>query len=220
MKNSLQFLFKTLRNNQSILGFSLHQRHRTNISFFLLLLGTIMWQFFSEIYPNQASALPPQIIATQSEPIRITGTQGNYSAQILVNRSQEQVWRVLTDYNGFSRFIPDIVSSRLIESNGARRIVDQVYFAPYTFGFKPKARLAFNEIHLKSVEMNLISSDRLNVLQGRMLLEPKSAQQTLINYNIRIEPSIPFFMKNSFYTAYETQLLQNLRMIKKQIESQ
>lgn len=220
MKKTPQLRFKHFQYNQTAWTHFLHQSRRSYLLFFLLLPGTIVGQFFFNIDLNKAFASPSQIIATQSESIRISGTQGNYTAQILVNRSQEQVWRVLTNYNGFASFVPDIVSSKVVESNGTKKIVDQVYSAPYTFGFKPKARLVFNENHLKSVEMNLVSSDRLNILQGRMLMEPRGSQQTMINYNIRIEPSIPFFMKNSFYAAYETQLLENLRMIKKEIESQ
>lgn len=171
------------------------------------------------VLPTMVSGAPSQqTVLIDIDQITVTGQKGNYNAQILVNSPPEAVWKLLTNYEKFPTIVPDLVSSKITETQKNQKIIEQVFFASYTFGLKTKVKLKVTESYLKDIDMQLVKSDHLKVLQGRMQLTPKGNNQTLITYTMAIEPKFDF-IKQAFYKAYEEQLLQNLRLIKKAVES-
>ena len=78
----------------------------------------------TQAFPKVSSQIPYQIAASQ-EDIVVSGEQGKYVARILVNSSRENVWKILTGYTELSRFMPELVSSKMVENNGNQKVLDQ-----------------------------------------------------------------------------------------------
>jgi len=52
----------------------------------------------------------------------VTGSQGKYTGKVLVTATPAIAWQVLTDYNNFSRFLPNVLSSKLIQNGRDRKV--------------------------------------------------------------------------------------------------
>jgi ribosome-associated toxin RatA of RatAB toxin-antitoxin module len=57
---------------------------------------------------------------------RVQGRQRRICASIQVPRSVDQVWQVLTDYNGLSDFIPNLSKSRRLDTTDGSIRIEQV----------------------------------------------------------------------------------------------
>lgn len=167
-------------------------------------------------------ALPQSVrshqISAKNEDIRVGGENGNYEVNILVNSSQERVWKVLTNYNDLSRFIPDIVASKIIENKGNQKVIDQVYLSSYTFWVKAKIRLQITESYLKGLEIELIKADYLKSFQANWSIKNNSYKKSLLTYTLKIDPKVPFG-KDVFFEVYKERLIESMISLKKEIES-
>ena len=90
--------------------------------------------FTSAVFPGNAqlfNSAVDQLPASDRSTLRsgqalVTGEKGIYVARILVKSSQDTAWNVLTDYGSISKFIPNVVSSKVLETNGNRKVIEQV----------------------------------------------------------------------------------------------
>jgi len=65
-------------------------------------------------------------VALREGQVIIAGEKGDYICRFLVNASVDTAWQVLTDYNNFELFLPGVTDSQLLESNGDRKIFEQI----------------------------------------------------------------------------------------------
>lgn len=70
------------------------------------------------------SRLPAEVTSTKS--VSISGEDGQFVGQIVATGSTAAAWAVLTDYNNFAAFLPNVESSRLLSRNGSRVTFEQV----------------------------------------------------------------------------------------------
>ncbi|HEY9861195.1 MAG TPA: SRPBCC family protein, partial [Candidatus Obscuribacterales bacterium] len=81
----------------------------------------------AELFNGPLDRLPlSERVALRSGKVVVTGDQGRYVAKVLVKASPDVVWAILTDYANLSKFLPNVVSSRVIETDGNRKVVEQV----------------------------------------------------------------------------------------------
>jgi len=81
-------------------------------------------------------------------------------------------WRVLTDYDGYASFIPDLRVSRVLERNARSAIVEQRGEARFLFLRYPlEVRLVVAEVPYRSVRSRSIAGN-VRELQGLYELEP------------------------------------------------
>ncbi|WRH65654.1 MAG: SRPBCC family protein [Planktothrix sp. GU0601_MAG3] len=160
----------------------------------------------------------PNLIASQPQGATVTGKDGQYIAKIVVNSSADTTWKVLTDYNNFFRFLPNVISSKVLKTEGNKKTFEQIYqVQALIFKQQTRVRIASTETYPKQIDFKLVDGD-LKSLQGSWKIEPISAQQVLIEHQVKVDPgstpSLPLF-----YGIYENSLKQTLEAIKKETEN-
>jgi len=173
----------------------------------------------SQAFPKLSSPIPHQVAINQ-EDIVVSGEKGKYIVRILVNSSKENVWKILTGYTELSRFMPDLVSSKIVENQGNQTILDQIYASPYTLGIKAKVRIKVTEAYLKTLDIQLIKADYLKSFQGSWSIQasPDKSKKLLLIHEINIDPKIDFG-KDLFFQFYKEGLKDTMTRLKKEIES-
>jgi hypothetical protein len=190
------------------------------------LLMVSFWAIAGGVIGLPVQALPksslpiPSQIAVNPEDVVVSGEKGNYVVRLFVNSSKENVWKILTGYTELSRFMPDVISSKVIESKGSQKILDQVYSSAYTLGLKAKVRLQVTESYLKGLNIELVKADYLRSFHGTWTIEkaPNRPKQLLLTHAIKIDPKIDFG-KDIFYQFYREGLEETMIRLKKEIES-
>ncbi len=165
-----------------------------------------------------AEIVNPTLIASQTQAATVTGKDGKYVAKIVVNSSADTTWKVLTDYNNFYRFLPNVISSKVLKTEGNQKTFEQVYQIQALI-FKQQTRVVISstETYPQQIAFKRVDGD-LKALQGTWKIEPISAKQVLIEHQVTVDPgSTPSL--SLFYTIYENSLKQTLEAIKKETES-
>lgn len=70
------------------------------------------------------SRLPAEVASAKS--VSISGGNGQFVGRIVARGSTAAAWAVLTDYNNFASFLPNVESSRLLGRSGNRVTFEQV----------------------------------------------------------------------------------------------
>lgn len=83
-------------------------------------------QALQKSFQELAAALTP----AEQENLRngqvvVSGEAGEYIARVLVNAPQSLVWEVLTDYENFDQFLPNVSASEVVETDDNRTVVEQ-----------------------------------------------------------------------------------------------
>lgn len=154
----------------------------------------------------------------------VTGEKGKYVAKVLVTASPDAVWRVLTDYANLSKFIPNMTSSKVLESYGNRKVIEQVDTRQvFIVSIVSRTKLAIEETDRKQIDFHLIDGD-LSKMEGYWKMEPVSsvpnrpANQVLITYTVNAQPS-DSTPADAFYGIFKDALNDTLQAIKNEIKS-
>lgn len=124
-----------------------------------------------------------------SRPLRnARSTQVGGTSWILVNADADTVWRALTDFSQYSRFVPSAGRSRIIQRNGDVRIVGmqqesgliQVNYALRTVLDPSKREIRFRVDRRRPRDVR----DGW----GFFRLEPRADGRTLVSYGAVVEP--------------------------------
>lgn len=202
-----------------------------NTSYYYLPLaaGIAIFSLFGNFVNRPARAdliqsnLPIAIAQATTDRTFVSGENGQYQATILVNASSAAVWAVLTDYNNFNQFIPNVISSQLIESNGDIKIIEQIS-ERILLGLPIQTiiRTENREIYQQEINFTLISGD-LSKLQGYWKIEPvvneTGLAQVLLTHQVEAQPpsGIPPAI---FYDIFKNSLAPTLNAIRQQAEAQ
>ncbi len=88
----------------------------------------------------------------------------------MVNGSVDTAWQVLTDYNNFELFLPGVTNSELLETDGNRKIFEQVNrIKTFIFSTKARVRMAITESYPQKIAFNFLDGD-LDTFIGYCLL--------------------------------------------------
>ncbi len=154
----------------------------------------------------------------------VTGEQGKYVARVLVTASPQIVWQTLTDYANLYKFIPNMTSSKILESRGNRKVIEQIDSRQvFLISITSRTKLAIQETAQKQIDFRLIDGD-LAKMEGYWKIEPVSTAprrpptQVLITYTVNAQPnsSTP---ADAFYGIFKESLGDTLQAIKKEIKS-
>ncbi len=105
-----------------------------------------------------------------------------------------RAWEVLTDYNRFPEFVPDLHESRVVSREGASVVVEQKGAARFLFLSHPiEVRLAVTEHPRQRIESRAVAGN-FRELRGVYTLEPREGGVRL-RYQGRLEPDfqLPLF---------------------------
>jgi ribosome-associated toxin RatA of RatAB toxin-antitoxin module len=202
----------------------------TNLHSVLLL--TIAIACCSPTLPTQASIFDgpvDRLPSIQRDALRkgqavITGEKGKYVARILVKQTPDAVWKVLTDYTNLYKFIPNMVSSKVLENRGNRKIIEQIDSRQvFLVSITSRTKLAIQETERRQIDFRLLDGD-FSKMDGYWKIEPvasvplRPSDQVLITYTVNAQPSsgVPI---DTFYTIFKESLGDILQAIKQEIQT-
>jgi ribosome-associated toxin RatA of RatAB toxin-antitoxin module len=112
----------------------------------------------------------------------------------VVRASPEQVWRVLVDYPGHSRYYPRVVAAEVVESNERQVVVRyEVGIGPFAFNFHmnkyPDPRRRRIEWHLAEGRANGLFRENSGYWQVEA-----ADRASLVTYAIAVRTMVPAFL--------------------------
>ena len=205
------------------------RQYRLSIVFCLSAIAFFSSLLFSpaataKLFDGPVDNLPlEQRVALRKGEVIFLGKDGNYTCRILVKSSVENAWKVLTDYDRFSEFLPGVKSSQLIEKNSNGKVFEQTNkVKTLVFSVESKVKISTTESYPQQITFTAIEGD-LKTLNGEWLLEPVSPypsappNQVLMTHKVRVEPAkAP--SDGIFYNIYESSLKETIAAIKKETE--
>ncbi|MEN9567663.1 MAG: hypothetical protein RLZZ69_2859 [Cyanobacteriota bacterium] len=178
----------------------------------------------AKLFDGPVDRLPlEQRVALKKGELVFLGQEGNYTSRFLISTTVDNAWQVLTDYKRFAEFLPGVVSSELLESNGDRKIFEQINkIKTLVFSIESRVKVATTESYPKQIAFEAVDGD-LKKMNGTWVLEPVSPypsappDQVLITHKVVVEPAkAP--SDGIFYSIYEDRLQETLKAIKKEAE--
>jgi hypothetical protein len=105
-----------------------------------------------------------------------------------VQASQAAAWRVLTDYEKMSEFVPDLASCKILSRAGNRAIIEQFGSARFLFMSRSiHLVVQATESPMTAIDIALISGD-MRHYEARWELQPLPSGGTRIVYRGRLAP--------------------------------
>jgi ribosome-associated toxin RatA of RatAB toxin-antitoxin module len=123
--------------------------------------------------PSPLAALPAkeQLALTQGRAV-VTEKNGQYTARIVIRGTVDQVWSVLTDFNHYANFMPNMVNSKVLTSEGNQHLVEQVdRYRIFLFTGTARTRITITETPQENYSFQMVEG-KLKKLQGRWSLQP------------------------------------------------
>ena len=109
------------------------------------------------------------------------------AVQLRTDQSVEQLWQVLTDYEGLSEFIPNLSSSKLIERSGNRVTLAQVGSQQLVLGlkFSAEVQLELTEHRPEGLLQFRMTKGDFRRFEGSWRLQ-SVPDQTLVLYELTV----------------------------------
>lgn len=156
----------------------------------------------------------------QGKPV-VSGENGDYTARILLNATPSQAWAVITDYNNYSHFMPNVTASAVIESNGNNYIFEEVnrfHVAPL-INVTERTRLAITEIPQSSLQFQMVKG-KLKQLQGSWSIQPianyPGTTQVLLTHKMQAQPKSKT-SKSVFYSLFRRHVEATVEAVGKEV---
>ena len=178
----------------------------------------------AELFNSVLDRLPAtERLALRQGKSLVTGSNGKYIGKVLVTATPATAWQVLTDYNNFYRFLPSVVSSKLVQNDRDRKVFEQIQiFRAFGLTKKARVRIAVKETYPKQIAFSLVEGD-LKSLQGAWRIEPVSpypgapSNQVLIVHQVNADPGA-IAARGVFYSVYKNTLKNTMVALKKEVE--
>jgi ribosome-associated toxin RatA of RatAB toxin-antitoxin module len=160
------------------------------------------------LFSSVVDQLPASARATlRSGNAIVSGDQGRYVARVLVTGTSDTAWSVLTDYDNFPKFLPNIVSTKILETNGNQKVVEQV-----------DSRQVFLFTITSQVDGDLQS------ISGYWQIEPiapyqgATPNQVLITQVVEAQPKSGT-PRETFYDIFKSSLSQTMLAVSREVSS-
>jgi hypothetical protein len=138
------------------------------------------------------SAAQPADAATITISTERHGNTIDVHASVVLNADAATAWRVLTDYNRYTDFIPDLRVSRVVARRGATVTVEQSGDATlWLFKIPLDVTFEIDEIPPKSLQSRAVAGS-LRALASSYVLTP-AASAVHLDYAGRIAPGFELF---------------------------
>jgi ribosome-associated toxin RatA of RatAB toxin-antitoxin module len=159
----------------------------------------------------------PAQVASNVGDVAVSGDRGNYTAKFVVNAPVGTVWKVLTDYDNFEQFLPNVVSSELLKNNGNRKVFEQVTaINTVLFTRKARVRIAVTETYPRKIVFRSISGE-VKSLRGVWQLKPLSGNRVAISHQVNVDPGATSG-RDLFFDIYKNSLAESLAAIEQEVE--
>ena len=169
-----------------------------------------------EITPTQIQLSTQEQTELNQGKVILKGEQGDYLGQVIATGNLDIAWQVLTDYNNFQDFLPNISSSQVIEEQGNCKIFEQVSQVDlWLLQEEFTVQIAATENQPEKIDFQIVKGD-LKYLKGTWQLEKITANQILVTHTVKVEP-LSNTEKFFFYGIYESSLEKTLNAITQEI---
>lgn len=153
-----------------------------------------------------AVGLPDVVVKVE----KIAERQRQITAQIHIPQPVERIWKVLTDYEALSDFIPNLAKSCLLEHpDGGIRLEQIGSQRLLKFNFSARVVLDLQEYFPKEIIFSMVEGD-FKGFSGSWCLEPDSQGEnlgTILCYTIQVWPKLTMPI-----TIIERRLSNDLRL--------
>ena len=181
------------------------------ISLSLIFLGLT-----TNISLSKVKLSPQEQIDLNQGKVILKGQQGEYTGQVLATGNLDSAWSVLTDYENFSNFLPNVASSKVIDTQGNQKIFEQVSIVDlWLFTEQSTLQISAQETQKQKIDFQMVKGDLKN-LQGTWQLEQVTDNQILITHTVKVQPKSPT-EKPLFFGFYESSLEATLEAISQEI---
>lgn len=178
----------------------------------------------AELFNSVIDRLPTveRVKLKNGQPV-VTGNNGKYTARVLISTSSDIAWSVLTDYGNTPNFIPNVVSTKVISTNGNQKVIEQIDVRQvFLVTTRSRIRSAITETAKSRIDFRAIDGD-IKSMNGYWLLEPVApyagakANQVLITQVVEAQPKsgVP---SGIFYGVFKDSLGKIVSAIKKEAE--
>lgn len=162
-------------------------------------------------------------VQLQGGDVILRGEKGQYQLLALARVTQGMAWSVLTDYGNFHQFLPTVVESRIVESDGPRTIVEQLDRRRILMStIESMVRTENLEMEPRQISFRLIEGN-LKFMYGHWRLEAVDWEEDttdviLISQQVRAEADLGRPFKKMFYRLFEASLVETMAAIRDEME--
>ncbi|MBE9155506.1 SRPBCC family protein [Nodosilinea sp. LEGE 06152] len=152
----------------------------------------------------------------------VKGGQGQYGLMVATTVSHAAAWAVLTDYSSFETFLPTVVKSRVVETEGDRTIVEQIDRRRIMLTTMESKVLTENlELDGQQISFRLLEGN-LEYMYGHWRIDaaPPSLGRgllCLLSQQVRAEADVGPF-KALFYNLFEAGLVDTMKALRAEME--
>jgi ribosome-associated toxin RatA of RatAB toxin-antitoxin module len=149
--------------------------------------------------------------------ILLRGSKGKYIGYTIVRGNIQTLWSVLTDYDNFEKYMPNVVESQLLESRGNQKVFEQVQnFQILFFSRRTKVKTIVTEEYPKLIKFKVLEGE-VKSLEGSWKIEQLAPDKFLVIHQVTVEPDSKLGVNSSlFYSIYEDAMEKTLRAISKE----
>ncbi|KAI9132317.1 SRPBCC family protein [Acaryochloris sp. CCMEE 5410] len=177
-------------------------------------------QFFA---PKPLSELIHKLPKTDQDDLEqgqvvISGSAGEYVARTVLQASPQAAWEVLTDYDNFSSFLPNVTDTQVLDQTGPKTVVEQTNTCQILLANIESTVLTENvATDAGRIKFRLLDGD-LDQLDGYWQIFPLSnpADHILLVQVVTAEANIGI-LNGGFYDIFEGTLRNNLEAIHSEI---
>jgi ribosome-associated toxin RatA of RatAB toxin-antitoxin module len=166
---------------------------------------------------SEPFSLAAELVAVQPGQVSVTGQNGQYKGQVLIQASADVAWKVLTDYDNFKNFLPNVSESRVISAQGNKKVFEQVnVFRVLSFTKQARVRMASTESYPKQVAFQVMEGD-VKDLKGTWTISSPAPEQVLITHEVTVIPK-DSDNKTLFFGIYKNSLKQTIAAVGQEVE--
>jgi len=146
----------------------------------------------------------------------LQGSDGQYRVLVLAGATYDIAWSVLTDYDNFDQFLPTVVSSRVLERDGNRNVVEQVDRRRIMVLGKMESTVCTENVEQDGqINFRLLQGD-LQTMEGYWRLDALP-ERVLVTQQVTAAADLGPF-SGMFYNLFADSLVQTMRAIRREIE--
>lgn len=187
-------------------------------AFSISVIGIIL---HLSLLPKSISVAQSSMILSSKEEalaqgkVILKGEKGQYIVRILTRGNIEKAWEVLTDYNNFQEFLPNIADSKIIEENADSTIFEQTNLVDLLLLTKKFTVQIAATKNYPQIDFEIVEGD-LQQLQGSWEVESLPDNQILVTHRVTVAPKSKG-EEAIFYGIYESSLEETLTAIAAEI---
>ncbi len=170
------------------------------------------------------AALPPkeQLALTQGQAV-VTRNKGQYTARIVIRGTVEQVWAVLTDFNHYANFMPNMVNSKVLTTEGNQHLVEQVdRYQIFLFTSTVRTRINITDTPQENYSFQMVEGPLpprpgRGALQPIMRLEGSTGSAVLVTAEIEAQP-LSKTPRDIFFNLFHNTLRDRIQAVNAEVQ--